>query len=42
MRKLFLDDYIVLEYNVTNSMDGIALRNVTVDVEIDSEELKLM
>lgn len=40
LRKIFFDDYMVLEFSVSNALENSALSAVTVDLQFDSELLK--
>jgi len=42
VRKIFFDDYLVLEFNIKNTLDSQVLSDVHVELQFDSDDLKVM
>jgi coatomer protein complex subunit gamma len=42
LRKIFFDEYLLLEFNVTNTLSNHLLKDVTVDINFSNENLKIM
>jgi len=42
VRKIFFDEYLVLEFSVKNTLDSQVLCDVNVDLQFDTDDLKVM
>lgn len=40
-RRYFFDEFMILEYKIKNTQEGIHLKNVSVNVSFRSEDLKV-